>query len=63
MLQPKSLASVETATKCDQLPETLPQDLTQSEDFWKNLFAALTDGGLIQAYLPSTEGIQDAVRS
>lgn len=48
---------VETATSCDQLPQTLTKELAQNADFWKHMFTALTETGLVQVYLPSGEGI------
>ena len=34
-----------------------------SEDFWRSLFAALSENGTIQAHIPATEGLQDRINS
>ncbi len=56
LLQPKSLASIETAEGV-----TLTEAQTNSSDFWRFLFAALCDLGTIQAWLPVSS--QESVAS
>jgi len=62
VLTPKSFAAIETAAGEGE-NACLPASVNADEDFWRCVFAALADNGVIQMRVTEAEGSRDSLQS
>ena len=62
LVTPKSFAAIETASG-DGTAEILPATVNSDEDFWRCMFAALSDNGAVQVRVVAGEGSRDSLQS